>query len=424
VPMPAGLVTHAHSLLLSPAFTNPTVTCPNAAAAGYTTGTSAANPSDCALVSKPVIANDIIFNNRPFYMTTSGSPSVVVLTPALSQPATPAVTNGVVTGGTGACPAGATYWDLGVYGDTTISGGNPHGWKLNPTYSILTSLTGPAGGYGAAASHNFAGPTGGGGLFVSMYCNGSRVPPEIAPTVCTSNANAPGCTYPGALGITVPPGVPDNNPFYANFTLTPAATVDEGNNWINMFYGPLTTLNPTVARSATNYNTPLGNYSPAGTGALPVNKIPCSAATLPLASEPTLGKDFYGNPRPDGTGVSCSGATTIDIGAVELPAPAGNIIPAVVLAPAAAAFGNVTVGTATTKSVTVSNPGSTALIIHRLVIVAPAGVSASDYTVRNGTCPIGGAGLAAGATCTAEVTFRPTAAGLVDATLNVTVEAQ
>jgi hypothetical protein len=347
VPMPAGLVTHAHSVLLSPAFTNPAVLCPfstgsgatYANAAGYTspTSTSAQGPSDCTKVSLPVIANDIIFNNRPFYMTTAGSPSVVVLTPALSQPPTPAVTNGVVTGGTGACPARATYWDIGVYGDTTIMGGNPHGFRLNPTYSILTSLTGPGAGYGAAASHNLAGPIGGSGLFVSMYCNGSRVPPEIAPTVCTSSANAPGCTYPGALGITVPPGVPDNNPFYANLTLTPAATVDEGNNWINMFYGPLTTLNPTVARSAANYNTPLGNYSPAGTTALPVNKIPCNATTLPTATEPTLAKDFYGNPRPDGTGVACSGATTIDIGAVELPAKAGTILPAVVLAPAVGA---------------------------------------------------------------------------------------
>jgi hypothetical protein len=52
------------------------------------------------------------------------------------------------------------------------------------------------------------------------------------------------------------------------------ATVDEGNNWINLFYGPLSTLNPVTARGATGYNTPLGNYSvnagPAGAeGAIP-----------------------------------------------------------------------------------------------------------------------------------------------------------
>jgi hypothetical protein len=310
--MPAGLVTHPHSALLSPAFTNPTVACPNPAAAGYTTTGSV---HDCTLVSKPVIANDIIFGNRPFFMTTAGSPSVVVLTPGLSQPATPANTNGVVTGGTGACVSGAQYWDIGVYGDTSTVGGNPGGFKLNPTNSLLTSLSGPSGGY--AGSGNLAGPSGGGGLFTNMYCNGSRVPPEISPTVCTSKANAPGCTYPGALGITVPPGVPDNNPFYANLTLTPAATVDEGNNWINMLYGPLTTVNPTVARGATGYGTVLGNYSPGATSPA-LNKIPASV-THPAT-------DFFGNLRPDN-----GSASPFDIGAVELPAPAGRILPAVVV---------------------------------------------------------------------------------------------
>jgi hypothetical protein len=61
--------------------------------------------------------------------------------------------------------------------------------------------------------------------------------------------------------MTVPVGAPDNNPPYVAFTLNPAATVDEGNNWINMFYGPLSTVNPVTAKGATGYNTPLGNYS-------------------------------------------------------------------------------------------------------------------------------------------------------------------
>jgi hypothetical protein len=95
----------------------------------------------------------------------------------------------------------------------------------------------------------------------------------------------------------------------------------------------------------------------------------------------------------------------------------------VVLAPAATAFGNVAVGTASTKTVIVTNMNSTPLIIHQLVIVAPAGVNASDYTVTNRNCPIGGAGLAPLGMCTAQVTFRPTAAGVADATLSITVEA-
>src|SRR4029077_2934914 len=116
--------------------------------------------------------------------------SVVVLTPALSQPAAPAVTNGVVTGGTGACPTGAQYWDIGVYGDTSVMGGNSGGFKLKPTNSLLTSLTGPSGGYGGGG--NLAGPSGGAGLFNSMYCNGSRGAPGISPTPGTRKPNAPG----------------------------------------------------------------------------------------------------------------------------------------------------------------------------------------------------------------------------------------
>jgi hypothetical protein len=394
VPLPAGLVTHPHSLLLSPAFTDPTVTCPNATAAGYTTGTSAANPSDCARVSKPVIANDIIFNNRPFYMTTAGSPSVVVLTPALSQPATPAVTNGVVTGGTGACPTGATHWDIGVYGDNTISGGNPGGYKLNPTYSILTDLTGPAGGY--AAGNNLAPPAG--GLFTSMYCNGSRVPPEISPTVCTSTANAAGCTYPGALGITVPPGVPDNNPFYANFNLTPAATVDEGNNWINMFYGPLTNVNPTVARGTTGYGTALGSYSPASSSSPAVNVIPVSV------SHPAL--DFFGNPRPDNTS-----DTYFDIGAVEI--GAGAAIASVT--PTSLAFGSVPDGTTSTaQTLTLHNTGTASLTGITVVVTAPYSRPAG---VAGGTCT---ATLAAVSTCTINIVFSPTATGAAPGTATIT----
>jgi hypothetical protein len=170
---------------------------------------------------------------------------------------------------------------------------------------------------------------------VSEYCNGSRVPPEISATVCTSNANAPGCTYPGALGITVPPGVPDNNPFYANFTLTPAATVDEGNNYINMFYGPLTTVNPSIAKGSTGYGTPLGNYAPTATSPA-VDAVPATVA------HPAT--DYFGNPRPDN-----GAASPFDIGAIEIP---GNstILPAIV-APPGFVIGSPITGAAAIKPV-------------------------------------------------------------------------
>jgi hypothetical protein len=64
----------------------------------------------------------------------------------------------------------------------------------------------------------------------------------------------------------VPPGVPDSLvPPLPMFTLTPAATIDEGSKWINMFYGPLSLSNPTLAHTGTG-QAPLGNYNSTGGG--------------------------------------------------------------------------------------------------------------------------------------------------------------
>ena len=62
---------------------------------------------------------------------------------------------------------------------------------------------------------------------MSQYCNGSRSPPELA-----------------SAGWQVPPGIADATVPNPPFTLAPAATVDEGNNWVNMSWGPLAETNP------------------------------------------------------------------------------------------------------------------------------------------------------------------------------------
>jgi len=51
----------------------------------------------------------------------------------------------------------------------------------------------------------------------------------------------------------VPPGISDATVAQPGFNLTPAATVDEGNNWINISWGPLSQVSPT--------NVTLGNYA-------------------------------------------------------------------------------------------------------------------------------------------------------------------
>ena len=233
--LPAGLETEPHDGTLLAAFTNPSVDC----GLGH---------SQCTRFSNPLLAADIFWQNRTFRITTGAIPTTpslqttVQLVPSLTQSAT------------GTCPGGANYWDIGVYGDASTTN-HGSGLTLSPFASILTNTS----GYNATNSSTNPG-------FVHQYCNGSRVPPEIAPLLCSGpngNANAPGCIQPGTVGVsmTVPAGVPDINQFYPAFTLSPAATVDEGNNWINMFYGPLSYANSTTTTTPGTAQAPLGNYN-------------------------------------------------------------------------------------------------------------------------------------------------------------------
>jgi FtsP/CotA-like multicopper oxidase with cupredoxin domain len=71
-------------------------------------------------------------------------------------------------------------------------------------------------------------------------------------------------------------------------------------------------------------------------------------------------------------------------------------------------FGSITVGTTTTaQSVVITNTGNSALIINAIGI---GGGNASDFAQTN-NCSIGGTGLAPSATCTINMTFKPTATG-------------
>ena len=137
---------------------------------------------------------------------------------------------------------------------------------------MLTSTT----GYNANNTAN--NPT-----FLSQYCNGSRIAPELQ-----------------SGGYQVPPGIADATVPNPVFNLTPAATVDEGNNWINMSWGPLSLTNPV------NFEE-LSNYGPAG-GSSAINFVPnAGPASGNYADAPNL--DFYGNARKTNN--------SVDAGAVE-----------------------------------------------------------------------------------------------------------
>jgi hypothetical protein len=250
------------------------VRCP----AGYGYAAPLVN-GQCRQVSLPLVKNDLFWQNRTFHITVGSydpafQQNLVMLVPTLNQTST------------GQCVTGANYWDIGVRGDTGPAN-HSSGFTLTPTYSILTSTAGYS-----ATNIQPADP----GL-LTQYCNGAHVPPEN-----------------GGMGYAVPPGVADATSPNPVFNLTPAATVDEGNNWINMSYGPLSLSNPSITAGQTGYGVPLGNYSIA-TGSPAFNDA--NAAGAP-------DHDIFGNPRP--------ALGRYDIGAVELQGVIG-------VAPNAIAFG-------------------------------------------------------------------------------------
>ena len=194
----------------------------------------------------------------------------------------------------------------------------------------------------------------------------------------------------------MPPGISDATVPNPIFNLTPSATVDEGNNWVNMSWGPLSLVNPVT-------NTMLGNYALAS-GSPAIGRIPFTVfngTEIPIA--PQIKTDFFGVTRPDATG------TFTDIGAIEFQ---GTNTPRPFLSPSELVFGTVIDGTTSaSQTVTLNNPTAAAITTIGVAATAP-------FARAGGTC---GATLAAGGTCTILVTFTPAApGGAYSGTLTVT----
>ena len=278
-PQSAGVTSMQNSTLMTTSLTGLSIICP-------------AGQLNCTGFSNPVLANNLIWQNRAFEIGVGGLGSgnlnqqnIISLFNASGSPAP-------VQTASGQCVAGASYWDIGVRGDTG-PGNHNSGFTLNPTNSVLDD-TGYAVNGNMSSNPNL----------VAQYCNGSRVPPE-----CTV---ANGCGGPNGYGV--PPGIADALTPNPVFTLTPAATVDEGNNWVNVSWGPLALSNDSLTGGASaNYGGgPLfANYAlTAGSPAIDI--VPVTAVTLPVTTVPTLTTDFFGNPRPDAGNLN-----HFDIGAVE-----------------------------------------------------------------------------------------------------------
>jgi hypothetical protein len=374
VPQPAGLVTMRNTPNLVDAMNGlPPVTllgvpirwvCPSSY--GYS-GILGIN-GNCGLLSLPRAFNDMFWQNRAFHVEITGAgtglqsqQNLVSLLPMLNQAAT------------GDCAAGASYWDVGVRNDTSPTNHNG-GATLSLSNSILTSL---AGGYAGSGNRQpSSSPVN------AQYCNGSRVPPEN-----------------GGHGYLSPPGRSETTGLSTLFVfnnITPAATVDEGNNWINLSYGPLALFNNAgQSMLAAGSNAVIAGAYSIGAASNAVNGGTNSGA-------PPL--DFFGNPRPAASG------TAADIGAVEF--QPGNVSGQAVVSvsPSPLAFGQVATGTVVTRDLTVVNNGGAAMAT--LTITPPTGAFArSAAGIFPAGAPNCGTSLGAGAACTIRVQYTAAAVG-------------
>ena len=371
-PQSAGVTSTPNSSVLTTTFTGLTLTCPN-------------GMSGCQGFSNPLLRNNVIWQNRSFYVGVGNlgqgglnQQKLVSLFDAFTGTAAP------VQSASGQCTTGASYWDIGVRGDSGPSN-HASGFTLNPNFSVLDDPTDyPAG------SNLGLNPS-----IVSQYCNGSRVPPE-----CSVSA---GCAGPSGYGV--PPGIVDASAPNPVFSLTPSATVDEGNNWINVSWGPLDLSNPTVQGADGNYGGgPLfANYA-LNVGSPAIDYVP--------VAQPHPTTDFFGNPRPDPVNT-----THFDVGAVEYQGAVSAVI--LVVTPSSLAFGNVVLGTtAAAQTLTLRNDG-VATATGIAVGAFPAGFSRPGGAA-GGTC---GVTLAANATCTINVVFSPTSAQIYGGTVSITAGA-
>jgi hypothetical protein len=376
-PQPAGVSSTLNSSLLTSSFTGLTITCP----------TGESSTTGCRTESNPILGNNIVWQNRSFQIGISGAgtgtqnqQNLVTLYNAsfsgkVGAPA-PAQT------ATGQCSTGSSYWDIGVRGDTGPTN-HGSGGTLSPTYSVLSS-----GSYPSGHNSTTAPPV------VSQYCNGSRVPPE-----CTV---ADGCGGPSGYGV--PPGIADATTPNPRFSLTPSATVDEGNNWINVSWGPLALANPAV-RGPANPGAAGGDY---GGGALLANYNLTKAIDNVPATQPHPLTDFYGNARPEPGESTTTG--TFDAGAIEF--GSSPLVASLSVTGGPLAFGNAGVGfPSAPRTLTLHNTGAVAGTGITLVFSSPV------FTQSGGTCT---ATLAAGATCTINVVFTPTTQTASTGTLTIT----
>ncbi|WP_427911929.1 Ig-like domain-containing protein [Ramlibacter sp. MMS24-I3-19] len=165
-------------------------------------------------ISSPTLTNNAVWANRSFLTkAVNGNAQLCASNNTADRTTADCVSLPDQTA-TGQCTGTPAYWDLGVVGDATPASGT---LKLNPVSGVLTSTQ------GYDATNTSVAPA-----FPRLYCNGSRVTPELGAVI----------NPPSVLNMAV------------------GTTVDEGANYVNVRFGPLTVAHPQSKAAVGNYQLP------------------------------------------------------------------------------------------------------------------------------------------------------------------------
>jgi hypothetical protein len=213
-------------------------------------------------------------------------------------------------------------------------------------------------------------------------------------TAASTVAQTPGIPYPGA----------SYHPSTISITAVPSS-LSFGNQALNSTSAAqdvTVTNQQTAALTIDEISVNSSDYTQTTT-------CPLSPKTLAAGATCTVSVSFA--PSVLGT---VSGTLTIINSTKTIPMVAllGTGVAAVVASPSALTFGSARIGTSTSpQTVTLRNNQSTALSISSFTS------SLKDFLVTS-SCPVNPSTLAAGASCTASVTFKPTATGTRVGTLS------
>ena len=379
-PQPAGLSSARHSAEFLRSLTG-SIDCPVGHGLGGT-GLGGRRNGACRTVSFPILYNDVLWQNRAFNIVVT-QPGAGSLQSTVRLAPTPAANEITSTGQCFASFPTGNYWDLGLRGDHGATN-HASGFTFTPQASVLTSTVGyTGGGSGFKANTDFSSGPG----LVHPSCNGSKIPAEVP--------NAASVWYQ------VPPGTFEGNVPTPVFSLTAGATVDEGNNWVNISWGPLSLIAP-ASENNPAAETFLSDYSLAA-GSHAINYITNANSTNTYSVAPN--EDFFGTLRKTNG--------SVDVGAVEFganvplptltsisPASSGRgvAVPvtltgtnltgtsAVNVSGTGITVSNVTVVNATTVTALFTISGSATVSARTVSVTTPGGTSNTvTFTVTAGT---------------------------------------